>query len=107
MVWPAIIIGIIVIWILWEGRQDDLYPPEMREQKALEESHRRQKIARMKKAMNDPKYYEEMKNFDPTFTVPSGSWWDTPEGKEEKSRNVKYTLVFYAFVAFWIFVVAA
>jgi len=111
MVWPAIIIGIIVIWILWEGRQDDLYPPEMREhqrqeaaQRALEKRLINQRIARVKRARKDPKYYEEMLRFDPMFYVPTEEEWrESPAGKEEKKRNNKYTLFYLAILVFWLF----
>ena len=95
MVWPAIIIGIFVIWYLWDRRQDDLYPPGMREEKALEKRQKKETIVRMKKAMNNPKYYEEMKHFDPTFTVPSGTWKETPEGKEFTLKKFVWMVVLF------------
>ena len=100
MAWPAIIIGIIIIYLWWDRKQDDLYPPGMREKMRLEAAEKRaedrqkkQRIVRMKKAMNDPKYYEEMKHFDPNFTVPSGTWNKTPEGKEEVSKKLFWMMV--------------
>ena len=95
MVWPAIIVVILVIWWLVEARQNALYPPEMREQMQAETVERQ----RVLKAMKDPKYYEKMKAYNPTFTIPEGRYSDTPEGKLEREMNRRIVLVMLASAA--------
>ena len=115
MAWPAIIIGIIVLfWLLHEKKQNELYPPEMREhhrqeaaQRALDKRLINQRIARVKRARKDPKYYEELKRFDPTFYVPTEEEWrESPAGKEE-ARRASQTAMYAVLTIFFLLTIFA
>ena len=104
----------MIWWLLSEKRQNDLYPPEMREhhrqeaaQRALDRSLMTQRIARVKRARKDPKYYEEMLRFDPTFYVPTEEEWrESPAGKEE-ARRASQTAMYAVLTIFFLLLIFA